>query len=130
MTVEITDVADTAPRRAIASFDPYEDAQALLDRFADGGFPVERLAIEGQDLEIVERITGRLDAGRAALAGGAPGALAGAAFGLLFGLWFTHDGASLGAIVLYWFAVGTLVGAGFEFFIFALSGAPGRPAVR
>jgi hypothetical protein len=43
---------------------------------------VERLAIEGRDLEIVERVTGRLDAGRAALAGGAPGALAGAAFGL------------------------------------------------
>ena len=113
MTVEITEVADTAPRRAIASFDPYEDAQALVDRLADGGFPI-----------------GRLDAGRAALAGGAPGALAGAAFGLLFGLWFTHDGVSLGAILLYWFAVGTLVGAGFEFFVFAPSSAPGRPAVR
>src|SRR6266568_1097683 len=55
MTVEITDVADTAPRRAIASFDPYEDAQALLDRLADGGFPVERLAIEGQELELTGR---------------------------------------------------------------------------
>lgn len=128
--MEITDVAATAPRRAIASFDPYEDAQALVDRLADGGFPVERLAIVGRDLEIVERVTGRLDTGRAALAGGAPGALAGAALGLLFGLWFTHDGVSLGAILLSWFAVGTLVGAGFEFFVFALSGAPGRPAVR
>lgn len=75
MTVEITDVADTAPRRAIASFDPYEDAQALLDRLADGGFPVERLAILGRDLEIVERVTDRLDAGRAALAGSASGRL-------------------------------------------------------
>ena len=115
MTVEITD-ADTAPRPAIASFDPYEDAQALLDRLADGGFPVERLAIEGQDWR----------SSSASQAGSTPGA----AFGLLFGLWFTHDSVSLGAIVLYWFAVGTLVGAGFEFFIFALSGAPGRPAVR
>lgn len=44
MPVEITDVADTAPRRAIVSFDPYEDAQALVDRLADGGFPGERLA--------------------------------------------------------------------------------------
>lgn len=70
----------------------------------------------GRDLEIVERVTGRLDAGRAALAGGVPGALAGAAFGLLFGLWFTHDGVSLGAIVL-WFAVGALVGASFELFV-------------
>jgi len=129
MTVEITDVADTAPRRAIASFDPYEGAQALVDRLADGRFPVEHVAIKGRDLKIVERVTGRLDAGRASLAGGAPGALAGAASGLLFGLWFTHDGVSLGAIPLFWFAVGTLV-AGFEFFVFALSGAPGRPAVR
>jgi hypothetical protein len=128
MTVESTDVADTAPRQAIASFDPYEDAQALVDRPADG-FPVERLAIEGRDLEIVERVTGRLNAGRAALAGDPPGALAGAALGLLFGLWFTHDGVSLG-VLLYWFAVGTVVGAGFELFVFALSGAPGRPAVR
>jgi hypothetical protein len=70
MTVEITDVADTAHRRAIASFDPYEDAQALVDRLADGKFPVEHLAIEGRDLEIVERVTGRLDAGRAAGRGG------------------------------------------------------------
>jgi len=74
MTVEITDVADT-PRRAIASFDPYEDAQALLDRLADGGFPVERLAIEGQDWR----------SSSASQAGSTPGA----AFGLLFGLWFT-----------------------------------------
>lgn len=85
------------------------------------GFPVEGLAIVGRDLEIVERVTGW----RAPLAGGAPGALAGAAFGLVFGLWFTP---SLGAVVLCWFAVGTLGGAGFE--LFALSRAPGRPAVR
>lgn len=57
----------------------------------------------------------------------APGALAGAAFGLLLCLWFTP---SLGPIAPYGFAVGTLGGAGFELFVFALSRAPGRPAVR
>lgn len=101
-----------------------------MDRPADGGFPVERLAIVGRDLEIVELVTGRLNAGRAALAGGAPGALAGAACGLPFGLSCTYDGVSLGAVLLYWFAVGMTFEAGFEFFVFALSGAPGRPAVR
>ncbi len=47
MTVEITDVADTTPRRAIASFDPYDDAQALLYRLADGGFPGRTLGRPG-----------------------------------------------------------------------------------
>jgi hypothetical protein len=75
----------------------------------------------GRDLEIVERVIGW----RAALAGGAPGALAGAAFGLAFGLWLTP---SLGAVVLYWFVVGKLGGAGLELFV--LNRAPGCPAVK
>jgi hypothetical protein len=38
-----------------------------VDRLSDVGFPVERVAIIGQDLKMVEQVTGRLNYGGAAL---------------------------------------------------------------
>jgi heat induced stress protein YflT len=116
---------DTTARRAIAAFDRYEDAQDLVDRLADRGFPVERLTIVGRDPEIVERVTGRLDAGRATLSGAAGGAMFGALFGLLFAIWFSPDGVSALAIVLYWLAVATAFGALLGVVAYAFSGRRG-----
>ena len=112
----------TIPRRTVAVFDRYEDAQALVDRLADDGFPVEHLTIVGRDLRIVERVTGRLDGVRAALGGALTGAFWGVVFGLLFGVWFAHDGTSLLGIVLYWIAVGAVFGVVFALVVYALSG--------
>ena len=102
---------DGIARRTIACFDRYEDAQALVDHLSDNGFPVERLSIVGRDLRLVERVTGRLNATRAALGGAGSGAAFAALFGLLFGLWFSPDGVSLLATVLYWLVVGAAFGA-------------------
>jgi len=112
----------TIPRRAVAILDRYEDAQALVDRLADDGFPVEHLTIVGRDLRIVERVTGRLDGVRAALGGALTGAFWGVVFGLLFGVWFAHDGTSLLGIVLYWIVVGAVFGVVFALVVYGLSG--------
>jgi hypothetical protein len=120
--METTHAADVTPRRTIASFDRYEDAQALVDRLSDEGFPVEHLAIVGRDLRTVERVTGRLNAWRAVLLGAASGALLGLFLGVLFGLLFAADGISFATAVIYWLIVGTVIGGLFRVFAYFLSG--------
>ncbi|MDY6998478.1 MAG: general stress protein [Actinomycetota bacterium] len=68
----------------IASFDRYDDAQALVDRMSDDGFPVEHLRIVGDGVRTVEHVTGRMTNGKAALGGAATGAWLGLFVGLLF----------------------------------------------
>jgi hypothetical protein len=63
----------TQPRRTIATFSSYRDAEAAVDFLSDRRFPVERVAIVGQDLRTVEQVTGRMGYGRAALGGAAQG---------------------------------------------------------
>src|ERR1700712_3806665 len=67
-------------RRSIASFPSYAEAEQAVDALSDRGFPVERVAVVGRELELVEQVTGRLDYPRAALrgaaGGGGPGARA------------------------------------------------------
>jgi hypothetical protein len=119
--MDVTYALDRTPRRAIASFSSYEAAEALVNRLADRGFPVARLTIVGRDPELVERVTGRLDAGRALLAGAAGGAMFGVLFGLLFGILFTHDGVSLLAILVYWTLLAAVFGATFGVAGYALA---------
>jgi hypothetical protein len=101
---------DRSPRRAIASFDDYAEAERAVDFLADRRFPVERVSIVGRDLEYVEQITGRMTYGRAALDGALTGALIGVLIGWLFGLfawfdpivsavWLALDGLWFGALV-------------------------------
>jgi hypothetical protein len=103
----------TAGRQTIARYDRYEDAQRAVDRLADSGFPVEQVEIVGSDLHLVEHVTGRLTAGRAALAGAGSGAWFGLFVGLLVGL-FTTGPAWLG-LVLGGAAIGAAWGAVFAF---------------
>lgn len=79
-------VRPSTPRQTIASFDQYVDAQRLVDRMSDGGFPVEHVRIIGDGVRTVEQITGRVTKGRAALGGAASGAWFGLFIGLLFAL--------------------------------------------
>lgn len=108
------------PRRTIASFDTYAGAQRAVDFLSDGGFPVERLAIVGSDIRIVEHVTGRLDYLRAALDGVASGAFTGALFGLILGLFVVDDTAAL-ALILYGLLIGALLGAGFGLVAYGLT---------
>jgi uncharacterized membrane protein len=107
-----TDARSTRPRRTVATFDDYADAQRAVDRLSDEGFPVERVAIVGTGLRYVEQVTGRVTTGRAALMGAMQGAALGALFGLVFGLIFTIDpNPAILLLVLYGLVSGAIVGA-------------------
>jgi heat induced stress protein YflT len=110
-------------RRTIATFSSYRDAEAAVDFLSDRRFPVERVAIVGQDLRTVEQVTGRTGYGRAALGGAAQGALLGLLFGWLFGLfnWIDPVVASL-TLAIYGLIWGAIVGALLGLLLHAMTG--------
>ncbi len=77
---------EAVPSVMLATYPDYALAQRLVDYLSDNKFPVERTAIVGTDLRLVERVLGRLTIARAALAGAASGAWFGLFIGLLIGL--------------------------------------------
>jgi hypothetical protein len=100
----------TAPRRVVASYSTYQDAERAVDYLSDNKFPVDRVSIVGRDLEFVERVTGRMTYNGAALRGALSGALVGVLVGWLFGVfswfdpvigwgWLILDGLWFGAVV-------------------------------
>lgn len=99
-------------RRTIASCTTYQETERAVDHLSDQGFPVERVAISGQDVRLVEQVTGRMVYGGAALHGAARGALPGALIGWIFGLlnWLDPVGSGL-LLPLYGLVFGALVGA-------------------
>ena len=70
-------------RRPIGVFSNYSDAERAVDHLSDTGFPVQRVAIIGSDVKMVEQIIGRLNYGGAALRGAGSGAFAGVLIGCL-----------------------------------------------
>lgn len=110
-------------RRPIASFRDYAEAERAVDALSDRGFPVQRVAIVGRDLELVEQVTGRLDYPRAALRGTAGGAVTGALIAWLFGLlsWIVPL-IGLLLLALYGLIFGAVVGAILGLLVHALQG--------
>ncbi|MGH3210000.1 MAG: general stress protein [Trebonia sp.] len=103
----------SAAWNTVARFDDYETAQRAVDRLSDDGFPVEKLDIVGSDLQLVERVTGRLTRSRAAAATAMSGLWAGLLFGILLGL-FT-SGHSFLAVAATGAALGVIWGAIFGY---------------
>ncbi len=91
MAVPQTGAPAAGPTVAVATYPDYPSAQRAVDYLSDNKFPVERTAIVGTDLRLVENVLGRLTTARAALAGAASGAWFGLFIGLLFGL-FSESG--------------------------------------
>ena len=110
--VDATKTQDTP--QTVASYATYAEAQQAVDSLSDRGFPVEGVEIVGQDVRLVERVTGRLTNARAAAAGAASGAWFGLFIGLLVGL-FTTGPEWLG-LVLGGLLIGAFWGAVFGFF--------------
>jgi hypothetical protein len=108
-------------RYALGSYPDYPQAQAVVDHLSDNGFPVETVTIVGADLRLVERVTGRLTRGRAALAGALSTAWLGLLFGLLLGL-FAESGTALLALVVYAVLFGAAFGAALGFAAHAATG--------
>ena len=102
----------SAGRPVIASYRSYRDAERAIELLAEAGFPVERTAIVGRDLEAVEDVRGPVDRTQSALRGVAVGGASGALFGWLFGLLGAVDPLIAGVLLaLYGFALGAVVGA-------------------
>jgi hypothetical protein len=120
--MNLRDPATPNPGRVIAMTDRYDHAEAIVDRLADEGFPVEHVAIVGRDLQYVEHVVGALNVWKVALGGALSGITMGALFGLLFGAVFAHDGTSLLAILVYWMLTGAGIGAAIALFVHAMSG--------
>jgi hypothetical protein len=90
----------------LGTYETYLEAQSVVDRLSKAEFEVKKLAIVGNDLKTVERVTGKLTNGKAAAAGAASGAW----FGLFFGiLLFLFSPAPQFGFVLS----AALIGAGF-----------------
>ena len=100
------------PRRVVASYGSYAEAQSAVDYLTDQRFPVERVAIVAEDLRLVEQVTGRMGYGQAALQGAGSGALVGAIFGFFLGLFNIFDPVvSALLLALYGLIFGAIIGA-------------------
>lgn len=115
-----TTPAQPAQRTVLASYGTYGEAQRAVDYLSDQKFPVQHLVIVGSGLKLVETVTGRLNWGRAALAG----AVSGLWFGLLIG-WFVaifSSGTSTLALILWGATWGIIAGAIFSLIMYAMTG--------
>ena len=92
----------------LGTYETYLEAQEVVDRLSKADFEVAKLSIVGNDLKTVERVTGKLTWGRAALAGAASGAWLGLFLGLVFTLFTPATPQSFGFI-----GAALLIGAGF-----------------
>ena len=103
----------------LGTYETYAEAQTVVDRLAKAEFEVKKLAIVGNDLKTVERVTGKLSYGRTA----ATGAASGAWFGLFFGvlLFLFSPTPNIGFV-----AAAALIGAGFGMLFGIVSYSLGR----
>ena len=92
----------------VGSYTSYLDAQKAVDYLADQQFPVQLVSIVGNDLKMVERVTGRLSYPRVALSG----ALSGMWFGLSVGVMLSFFSPTGG-----YFSIVTSVLMGAAFFM-------------
>jgi hypothetical protein len=93
----------------VGKYATYAEAQRAVDYLSDEEFPVENVTIVGNDLRLVERVTGRLTRGKVALAGALGGAWWGLFVGLLLVL-FSPDPNVFG-LLLFGLLFGAVFGA-------------------
>lgn len=74
----------------LATFAQYPEAQALVTTLVGGGVPATALSIVGNDVTLVERVTGQTGYGRAALSSAMSGSWLGVLAGLVYVI-FTPD---------------------------------------
>jgi hypothetical protein len=105
----------------VGSYTTYAEAQRAVDFLADEKFAVENVTIVGSDLQMVERVLGRLSWGRAAGAGAATGAWFGLFVGILLSI-FATETASFLVLALSGLLYGAVFGIIFGLISYALTG--------
>jgi hypothetical protein len=108
-----------APTVVVGSYADYALAQQAVDHLSDNKFPVERTAIIGTDLRLVENVLGRLTTARAAGAGLASGAWFGLLIGLLLGIF---SNSNWFAVIFVCLLIGAVWGAVFGAIAHAATG--------
>ncbi|MGN6408018.1 MAG: general stress protein, partial [Curtobacterium sp.] len=101
----------------LGTYDSYPDAQRVVAKLAEADFPVNQLSIVGNDLKTVERVTGKMTYGRAALAG----ALSGLWLGIFFGIVLTLFSPSAGGLILAAAIIGAAFGMLYGIVSFAIT---------
>lgn len=114
-------IPDQSARVSVATYPTYAEAQRAVDYLSDQRFPVERTAIVGEGLKMIEQVTGRLDWGRAAGLGFGQGLFIGLFVGLLFGLLGLTVGNFLFAIA-YGMVLGAITGLIWGLIGYAMTG--------
>ena len=95
----------------LASFRSYDAAADAVARLAGTGLPIEHVTIVGNDLRILEEVTGRMTPARAAGMGAVSGAWFGALVSALVGIFASSFGAFVG-LLLWSVILGAIFGAG------------------
>lgn len=94
---------------AVAAYPTYAQASSAVEYLGQHDFALNDVTIVGSDLQLVERVTGKLTAGKLAAAGAASGAWMGLFFGLVMTLF--SETQSLLALILFTVAIGAVFGA-------------------
>lgn len=99
----------TIPRGPVLGrYSDYQDAQKVVDFLADNDFPVNNVSIIGNDLKLVERVSGKLTYPKVALQGAMQGAMMGLFFGLIMML-FSPPGVNIATVMLAALLIGAVM---------------------
>lgn len=96
---------------AVAAYPTYLQAQRAVEHLAKTEFSIQDVTIVGSDLQLVERVTGRLTSRKVIGAGAASGAWLGLFFGMLMSFFSPIQG-SVVLLILVAIVVGSVFGAG------------------
>ena len=102
----------------VAAYSTYAAAQRAVDYLSDEQFPVENVTVVGEDLQLIERVTGRLTYPRVAAAGAASGVW----LGLFFGVLISFTSAAGFGVVIAALVLGAAFGMLFAVISYALTG--------
>ncbi len=95
---------------AVAAYPTYLQAQRAVEHLAKSDFSIQDVTIVGSDLQMVERVTGKLTAGKVVGAAAASGAWMGLFVGMLMSFFSPIQGGVF-LLILVSIAVGALFGA-------------------
>lgn len=95
---------------AVAAYPTYTQAQQAVEYLAKNDFSIQDVTIVGSDLQMVERVTGKLTPGKVIGAGAASGAWMGLFVGMLMSFFSPVQGGVL-LLILVSIAVGALFGS-------------------
>jgi uncharacterized protein YqgC (DUF456 family) len=98
--------------RTVATFASYGEAERAVEYLVEQKFPVQKVAVVGLDVRMVEQVVGRLGWGRAALSGAGTGAVTGALIGWIFGVFsWIHPLIAGLTLAAYGLITGAIIGA-------------------